>query len=260
MKKLNAFVLALALISSCNTKETEEPQTAIYPAADGFNLAGSDSLALTIADSVMLAMGGKGSYDELHYLKWNFFGARDLIWDKYSGNVRIDFPTDSSVYLINILDDTGKVWRKGEEMTDPDSLKKYISRGKSIWINDAYWLVMPFKLKDSGVTLKYLREDTTLKGANSQVLELTFNEVGDTPDNKYEVFVDKSDNLIKQWSYFRVYTQDSASAVWPWDNYESYDGVLLSADRSDNRGPRDLVVYDSLPGTVFTEFEVPELE
>lgn len=258
MTKFSLIITAIVLVS-CAVNQPEEEVADIYPAAAGFNLAGSDSTAIAIADSVMIAMGGTNAYDNIHYLKWNFFGARDLVWDKYSGNVRIDFPRDSSVYLINVLQDSGRVWRKGVEITEPDSLKKLVAQGKSIWINDSYWLVMPFKLKDSGVTLKYARADTTLKGVDAHVLALTFNAVGDTPDNKYEVFVDKRDNLIKQWSYFRKYDQDSASAVWPWDNYKAYQGVLLSADRSDNRGPRDLVVYDSLPQSVFTEFKAPTL-
>jgi len=259
MKNLSIAIITI-LLMSCADNQTEEKVVEIYPAAEGFNAKASDSLAITIADSVMVAMGGKEAYDKLHYLKWNFFGARDLIWDKYTGNVRIDYPRDSSIYLINVLQNNGKVWRKGAEITHPDSLAKYVAQGKSIWINDSYWLVMPFKLKDSGVTLKYARADTTLKGTEAHILALTFNEVGDTPDNKYEVFVDKNDYLIKQWSYFRTYNQDSASAIWPWDNYEAYQGVLLSADRSDNRGPRDLVVYDSLPGEVFAEFELPKLD
>lgn len=259
MKKFSIIIFGI-LLFACATNPPEEKVADIYPAAEGFNKQASDSLAIVIADSVMVAMGGIEAYDKLHYLKWNFFGARDLIWDKYTGRVRIDYPRDSSVYLINVLKDTGKVWRKGTEITHPDSLKKYVAQGKSIWINDSYWLVMPFKLKDSGVTLKYAREDTTLKGVEANVLEMTFANVGDTPDNKYEVFVDQNDNLIKQWSYFRVHTQDSASAIWPWDNYENYDGVLLSADRSDNRGPRNLVVYDSLPDNIFTEFEAPSLD
>lgn len=259
MKKISVVIIAILLIS-CEDKQPEESVKEVYTPAKGFNAEASDSLAMTIADSVMVAMGGQEAYNKLRYLKWDFFGARDITWDKYTGRVRIDYPRDSSVYLINIKENNGKVWRKGAEITQPDSLAKYVAQGKSIWINDSYWLVMPFKLKDSGVTLKYAREDTTMKGTEAHVLALTFNAVGDTPDNMYEVFVDKSDYLIKQWSYFRTYEQDSASAIWPWDNYEAYQEVLLSAGRSDNRGPRDLVVYDSLPDVVFEQFDKPQLD
>lgn len=259
------FIICLVVIltiTSCQTQQQEETATVKNPnpAAEGFDYEDSDSLAIAIADSVMLAMGGRKAWDSLRYIKWDFFGARDLIWDKQLGRVRIDYPRDSVVYLINVGEDTGRVLRRGDEIINPDSLKKEIAKGKSIWINDSYWLAMPFKLKDSGVTLQYLREDTTAKGESAHVLQLTFSNVGDTPDNKYEVFIDKNDYLVKQWSYFRTSSQDSASAVWPWDNYSEYRGVLLSSDRSDNRGPRDVKVYDTLPDEVFESFEDPRIQ
>jgi hypothetical protein len=32
-----------------------------------------------------------------------------------------------------------------------------LRKGKNWWINDAYWLVMPWKLQDPGVTLSYVK-------------------------------------------------------------------------------------------------------
>ncbi len=258
---LPALMVVLTLIACETSKESttvEAPPS--NPPVEGFDAMGSDSLAMAWADACMSAMGGREKWDQLSVISWNFFGARNLIWEKPTGRVRIDFPGDSSIYLFNINTMEGRVWQKGEELTQPDSLKKYLARAKSIWINDSYWLVMPFKLKDSGVTLKYSRPDTTMKGAKAEVLELTFSEVGVTPNNKYEVFIDKSDSLVKQWSYFREARQDSASAIWPWDNYQSYNGLLLSTDRSDNRGPKNVKVYEQVPDAVFESFEVPELD
>jgi len=256
---LLAFISVSIFSCTSTQQETDKTSTDINPPAEGFNTEASDSSAMAIADSVMVAMGGRKAWDNTRFIYWNFFGIRELIWDKHTGNVRIDYPKDSAVYLINVKSDTGRVLKSGEEITQPDSLKKYVNRGKSIWVNDSYWLVMPFKLKDSGVTLTHAREDTTMKGLASHVLTLNFENVGDTPDNKYEVFVDKNDWLVKQWSYYRISTQDNASAVWPWDNYENYGGILLSSDRSDNRGPKDVKVYDSLPEEVFQSFEKPLL-
>jgi len=252
------LILSIVILSSCqkteNQESTKSAQEDTNPAEEGFNEVESDSKAISIADSVMEAMGGRKAWDDLRYIKWNFFGVRDLTWDKETGLVRIESPRDSSTYLVNVKTDTGRVKLKNVEITQPDSVNKYVSRGKSIWINDSYWLVMPFKLKDTGVTLKYVREDTTMKGNEAHVLQLTFDNVGDTPQNKYEVFVDKSDYLVKQWSYFQSAEQDSASAIWPWDNYKDYNGLLLSGDRSDNKGPKNISVYDSLPDRVFTKF------
>lgn len=255
--KLFISGLAVLLLWSCTQKKADErsvPRPMANPAAEGFNSAASDSAAIAIADSVMIAMGGRKAWDSIHYISWNFFGLRDLIWDKPGNKVRIEQPDDSTIYLLNMNDMTGRVKKGNEEITNADSLKKYLERAKSIWINDSYWLVMPYKLKDSGVTLKYLREDTTMSGIKAHVLQLTFDNVGNTPDNKYEVYVDRSDKLVKQWAYFRYAHQDSASAVWPWDNYRKYNGILLSANRSDNKGPRDVEVSEDIAENTFSEF------
>ena len=257
MQYLIPLLLVLTVFLSCETAPTpgNTPQATSEAPARGT----ADEKSAAIADAVTEAMGGQAAYDSLRYLKWNFFGVRDLIWDKQTGRVRIDSPRDSTVYLVNIRTNEGQVMRGGEKITRPDSLQKYSGQGKSIWINDAYWLVMPFKLRDPGVNLKYLRSDTTLTGAAAEVLELTFTETGDTPDNKYEVFVDTSDNLIKQWAFYKDKNQPEPSAVWPWDNYQSYSGVLLSANRSDQKGPSDVRVYQELPAAVFEDFAAPNL-
>lgn len=223
------------------------------PPAPGFDLAHSDPAAVELADSVMAAMGGRKNWDETRFISWTF-GKRHLVWDKKDGNVRIESQPDSTIYLVNINDSKGRVQIRGQELTEPDSLQKMLSKAKSIWINDSYWLTMPFKLKDTGVTLKYLGEDTMLTGARANVMELTFEKVGDTPNNKYQVYVDLRDNLVKQWAYFKDASQDSASAVWPWDNYKKYGNILLSANRSNDRGPRDVRVDEKLDREVFTRF------
>src|SRR5690606_13363193 len=116
----------------------------------------------------------------------------------------------------------GRVQIQGQELTDTDSLAKMLDNAKSMWINDSYWLVMPYKLKDTGVTLTYLGEEENTKGVRCNVLELTFNDVGVTPENKYQVYVGVQDNLINEWRYFKSAALDSASAIWPFDNYKKY--------------------------------------
>ncbi len=246
-----------------NSNTASQPSSEVQeenPAMEGFNVTGSDEQAIDIADQVMKAMGGRKAWDEAHYLVWDFFGGRRLYWDKWNGNVRIEFLKNDTKILLNIHDLKGKVFKDGQELSHPDSLSQYLNRGKNIWINDSYWLVMPFKLKDSGVTLTYSREDTLGNGKKADVLALTFEEVGVTPQNKYEVFVDKEDKLIKQWAFFRNADQDSANFIRPWDNYQSFDGLLLSGNRSDNGGPTDVHLLDSLPATAFTSFDPVDLQ
>jgi hypothetical protein len=247
-------LMATLLLAACQHRDRENRLPGANPPAHGFDMAHSDPAAVELADSVMAAIGGRKSWDETRFISWNFFGRRNLVWDKKKGRVRIESIQDSTIYLVDIDDLTGRVQIKGQEINEPDSLQKLLARGKSIWINDSYWLVMPFKLKDTGVTLKYLGEDTTVSGLRCNVLELTFENVGDTPQNKYRVYVDLKDNLVKQWAYYKDASQDSASQIWPWDNYKQYGDILLSADRSDNKGPRNVRVDEKLPEKLFSAF------
>lgn len=258
-KILAGSILSILLINCQPEKAKQEvlvDDTVIEnPAAPGFDSLNSDQKAIEWADATMKAMGGRAKWDATRFISWNFFGRRDLIWDKHTGDVRIESPSDSIIFLLNIKNGKGKVQLKGREILDADSVSNFLDRGKRIWINDSYWLVMPFKLKDSGVTLKYLQEDTVVSGEPAHKLGLTFKEVGVTPNNKYEIYITKSDSLVKQWAYFSNAEQDSASAIWPWDNYKVYNGLLLSADRSDGLGPKNVTVSETISDGAFTDFD-----
>jgi hypothetical protein len=254
MRTITIGVVLALIFPGCQPGEKiSEIPVAENPAADGFDVAHSDPAAVELADSIMLAMGGRKNWDNTRFISWNFFDRRDITWDKHSGNVRIESNRDSTIYLININTGEGRVQVKGAELTDQDSLKKMLDRAKAIWINDSYWLVMPFKLKDSGVTLKYLGEDSVQDNLYN-VLQLTFQNVGVTPQNKYMVYVDIHDKLVRHWSFFNKSDQDSANWTRPWDNYQEYGSILLSADRSDNGGPKRVSVAESMAETVFTSF------
>ncbi|HFA47610.1 MAG TPA: hypothetical protein ENJ95_01175 [Bacteroidetes bacterium] len=253
MKIAQTFLLLLLLASFFTACQQANQAAGANPPAPGFNAEGSDAKAIAIADEVMAAMGGRQAWDESRYFSWNFFGRRRLVWDKKTGDVRIESFADSITYLLNVNTLKGKVKVKDAEITDPEVLKTLLKKGKSIWINDSYWLVMPFKLKDSGVTLVYKGEEKTEDGQPADVLQLTFQNVGDTPDNKYEVFVDKKSRLVTQWSYFKDARQEIPNFTVPWKGYRQYGKILLSGDRG-KRKLTDISVDEQVPASTFSEF------
>ncbi|MCO6500860.1 MAG: hypothetical protein J5I47_10840 [Vicingus serpentipes] len=254
-----AILLLGIIFSQCSSGVSNQQgavveEQDVNPAAPDFDTLNSDLKAIEIADMVMEKMGGRKAWDDTKIIKWNFFGYRKLAWNKHSGDVRIQFgDTDSNVLITNVFTHTGKVRLDGEEMLEPDSVKKYTKLAESIWINDAYWLFMPFKLKDSKTTLKYLKVDTTENGAYSHVLQLTFNEIGDTPDNKYWVYVDTTEMLVNQWAYFANYEDSIPRFINPWDDYQQYGNILLSGGRG-KRQISEIEVLDSISETFFTQF------
>ena len=228
------------------------------PAAPGFDAAGSDARAVQVADEVMAAMGGRKAWDNTHLISWNFFGARQLIWDKWTGNVRVDNLKNDQTVLLNVNNDKGRVFRNGAEVIEPDSVAKYVKQAKAAWINDSYWLVMPFKLKDSGLTIKHIGEENTQDGKAADVLQLTFKGVGVTPDNKYKVWVDKASHLVWQWAYYPKFSDEKPGFTLPWIDYKKHGNILLSGERG-QRDLTDIRVFTGLPGEVFSDFARPDL-
>jgi plasmid maintenance system killer protein len=258
MRSLLYFCLVFAItLASCRNEQPEADANLEIaaveknPAAPGFRADASDEKAIAIADSVMEAMGGRRTWDQSRYFHWNFFNRRTLLWDKKTGNVRITMlPDSSTVMALNLNTGEGQVRVDGALVTEPDSLANLLKQGKSIWINDAYWVFMPFKLKDSGVALKYQGVDTTQAGEVADVLQLTFEEVGDTPQNKYLVWVDQDEHLVRQWAYFRDAADEAPGFVVPWQNYQEYNGLKLSGDRGE-RQITGIEVLGTLPDEAF---------
>ena len=254
MKKLLLAIALLGSIIACQTNQKFVNKDVPNTPMTGFNTEGSDAKALQIADSVMKAVGGRYAWDMTRYIRWTFFGSRSLVWDKTKEKVRIDYLNNDTKIRLNLKDMTGRVYKDGKEMTNPDSLKMYLERGKGAWINDAYWLVMPFKLKDSGVTLKYVGVKKNALGVDCDVLNMTFKAVGNTPDNKYEVYVNPSSHLIVQWDYYAKATNEKPNISTPWEDYRALGNIMLSISRGDKRSMVPIGVYKSMPDSVFTSF------
>lgn len=257
--RLAAFATTLSLLlSACSGTEApaaSEAETAAQPgnpAAAGFNLEGSDARAIELADRTMAAMGGRQAWDDTRFITWRFFfpppDGRLLIWDKWNGDVRIEQGEDLT--LINIHSGAGRAFKAGVEVTEMEALAEALKAGYETWVNDSYWLVMPYKLKDSGVTLTHLGDGTTDAGGEAEVVQLTFEGVGVTPQNKYHVWVGKESGLVEQWAFFAEGSQEEAAFTLPWNQWAQHGQILLSGDRG-ARHLTEIAVSDSLPESVF---------
>ena len=219
------------------------------PPLPGFDLGGSDARAVEIADKVMARLGGRENWDATRYLTWRFFGGRLHVWDRWTGNIR--FENESLTVLMNVGTGVGRAWNGVEEITDADSLAAKLDAAYRAWINDSYWLVMPYKLKDSGVTLKFKGEGRA-GGAESYILELTFADVGVTPQNKYDVYVDAEHWLVRQWSFYSNASDEEPRFTLPWSNWQRYGNIWLADDFGRSRHS-EVAAPEELPNSVFVD-------
>ena len=105
----------------------------------------------------MQALGGKEAWDNTHFLRFTFASRRTHHWDKWSGNHRIEGQTPEGqkyVVLHNLNTRQGEAWLDGKK-AEGDAVKEWLDRAYAAWINDTYWLLMPYKLQDPGVNLTY---------------------------------------------------------------------------------------------------------
>ncbi|MBC6991227.1 hypothetical protein [Hymenobacter sp. BT491] len=232
---------------------TAAPDNSAYPAAEGFNKAGSDAKAIAIADRVMEKMGGYPNWQKAHFLGWSFFGGQYQIWDKYTGDFH--WQKDDLVANYNLNKKTGHAYKAGQDISNTEEGKQLLDKMYPTWVNNSWWLVMPFKLKDSGVTLKYKGPAKTRQGADADMLEMTFQNVGVTPDNRYEVLVNKATGLVDEWAYFPKATDAKPAFRRRWSDYSRHDGIMLAADRSDSTKTTrldDIAAVQTLPAGIMT--------
>lgn len=235
-------VLALLLLLSSSACHAPK---AANPAAPQFDAQGSDAQAIEIADATMAAMGGRAAWDDTRCLQWTFFKPRTHLWDKWTGEYRLEEGT--RVVRMNLVTGAGRVFEHGVELADPQAVAEALKRAKSIWINDSYWLIMPYKLKDDGVTLEYAGERALPDGRAADVIVLTFAGVGDTPQNKYEVWVARDTHLVAQWAYFAEAGDAEPKMTTPWTDWQRYGEILLSSGRGGDRKLGGIAVYARPP-------------
>lgn len=216
-----AFVAAAFLLGACAQKTAQDS-------------SGSDARAIAIADQVMTALGGKKQWDALRGLRWTFGAmlgdsvrsSRRHAWDKLTGQHRVDGVNrqGQSFTLIHTLGDStsGMAWVNGNKI-EGDSLKKLIQRATALWVNDTYWMLMPYKLRDPGVTLMYAG-DTTMTGNTYDRLALSFHNVGLTPGDHYWVYVNRADHRVERWEMVLEGDQPPPVA-YTWQGWEQHDGL-----------------------------------
>jgi len=218
------------------------------------------------------AMGGQESWDRLPYLRFDFVVERDgkevarfrHWWDRAHGRCRVEGPDEKGrvvAAILNLADRKGRSFTDGLSDTDSANVAGILENGYERWVNDTYWLMMPFKLKDPGAHLAYGKSASTATGAKREtydVLELSFNPgVGLTPKDRYWLFVNRDTHLIDKWE-FVLQGQKQPPQAFTWGRWASVVPIRLSLERR-LVGKNTLIRFDnvaapaSMDESVFTD-------
>jgi hypothetical protein len=257
------FLILLLLLGTAFT-ETAIAEAAVEEAAVAENSSpeGERSAAL-IADQALTALGGADAWDNTRFIRFEFFGFRLHHWDRYTGLHRMEGASREGVeyVVLHNVNDRGEnasgsqVWLDGKAV-EGDSKKEWLNRAYRGWINDTYWLIMPYKLQDPGVHL-VLDGEETLDGVVYDKLLLTFDGVGVTPGDRYWAYINRQTGLMDRWAYhLEGWEADRPATQWKWLDWKQFGRIVLSPRRVnlENGSEQELgriAVYDTLPDSVF---------
>jgi hypothetical protein len=260
---------AIVFLAACGgaapqSRPSVPAATPSFPAAS--TPTASDARARAVAARVMDSLGGKEAWDRTRYLRFGFGGVRDgkwsgrtHHWDKWTGRYRVEGQTRDGkpfLTLMNLNTKEGVAWLEGKKL-EGDDLKKALERGYGMWVNDTYWLLMPYKMKDPGVNLDYAGSEQ-IDGKTYDKLHLTFGKVGLTPGDQYWAYINHDTHLMDRWAYLlQDQPREAAPTVWLWQGWQKYGKIMLAPARiqvgGDGKLPlSDIAVFETLPDSVFT--------
>ncbi len=122
---------------------------------------------------------------------------RRHLWNRMTGDYRLETTRNDTVYtaLFNVNSRQGDVYENGIALGD-SAAAPWLERAYRAFINDTYWLLVPTKLFDDGVT-RGTRPDTL----GRHVLTLTFADVGLTPGDTYRLYANPDTGALEAWGF-----------------------------------------------------------
>jgi len=201
--------------------------------------AGADPRAVAVAEHVMQALGGEAAWNATRYLRFDFAvdrGGKTLMrrahaWDKWTGRYRVEGKDKDGrdlVVAMNLNTKEGAATVAGTPLAG-EELKKALETGYAWWVNDAYWLLMPYKMRDPGVVLAFAGTEKKGEDAWDKVL-LTFEGVGLTPKDRYWVFVNAKSGLVDRWE-FVLKGEKTPPVPFEWKGWKAHGRIQLADDR-----------------------------
>ena len=228
---MRAITLTFLLLAGCsqltppqNSSPTETP---------------ADTAVARVHDRMLSAMGGRQAWNQARYLAFDFVvirNERELTrrshrWDRFRGDYRLNYIQggDTVIAVFNVNDPKAgavKLNRWDIAGTQEDSI---LTAAYARHINDSYWLIMPYKWLDQGVTLTSQGRQKDQQGRDWDVVKLTFADVGLTPQNQYLAFINPQTGLMERWHHYR--TAGDPPAIYDWKSWRRFGPIMLATEK-----------------------------
>jgi hypothetical protein len=210
----------------------------------------ADSLGLRIVN----ATGGSAAFQALPALRFDFVSVRDSVesrrnrhlWDRRAGRYRLEWTVGDSLLVALFSSDSvadgipleGQVYLDGAPL-DSAHNRARLEEAYERFINDMYWLLAPLKVMDPGVVRQVASDSAD---ASTDVLALSFADVGLTPGDRYWLHADRESGRLLSWSYV---LESGYTGTYDWRDPRELStpaGTLTVLTRKDSRSaPRSIL-------------------
>jgi len=228
MKRI-LFILSITLFIGC--QEKKEAKSATSPAEQA--VSEKKTAPLEYPEKVAQA-NGIDHWSKVKKLGFTFnvdrgdsHFERRWIWETKTNTITAKSSQDTLVYQRNAMDSIAQKTNGG-------------------FINDKFWLMMPFNLSWDQGNYTYTFEKgakTPISGEIMDKLTVVYgSEGGYTPGDAYDLFID-ADLKIKEW-VFRKGNQPEASLTTTWEAYKTYGPLHLATSHKNEDGSFNLYFTD----------------
>lgn len=213
-----------------------------------FDASKSDAKAVAVVDAMQKALGMPEHWQQARYFSYHWIVSRDgkelanrrHDWDRFTGRYRLEYRNRDGQHVVALFKTqtkSGDVFVDGEPVTVDSTKNKLLENAYGAYINDSYWLLMPYKLKEPGVRLSYDGEEKDPDGTTFDVVKVTFDSVGLTPGDTYWAYVDRTDHLMKKWRYFlQGWPEDRDRGSAYWQDWRDFNGIKLALNKPFEKG------------------------
>lgn len=205
------------------------------------------SVILSVTSSLVFIVAGAGAAEDsasnlppLAVDLWKASGG-----DNWSKVKEIDFnfvveqegkPLFTAQHRWNVAAGTDSVKWKDKQGKDHDvtaNLSKPATEGEekdafARWVNDSYWLLAPLKLRDPGVKVE-AGGPKELGGTQLETINLSFENVGLTPTDRYVFYIDPQTKLPRAWDYV---PQAGMGMTATWEKFQNFGGLTLATEHN----------------------------
>lgn len=169
-----------------------------------------------IADSMLQALNYE-AYDTIEKISWSFPMGHHFEWNKHKDEVQVMW--DNYRVTLNPNTQKGTATLNGKKLEGAEK-KEALDNAYSYFVNDSFWLLAPFKVKDPG-TERYFVEREEGTG-----LMVTYNQGGETPGDTYLWILDEN-YRPKSWKMWTsVVPIDGLQ--YSWEDWQKYNGAWLA--------------------------------